>query len=63
MADFLIRMIAHSVMAVAPARRTGCPIKHPSPKKSPVPRMATRASFPCFSEVTRILMGRSMMIA
>ena len=36
MADFLIRMIAHSVMAVAPARRTGCPIKHPSPKKSPV---------------------------
>jgi hypothetical protein len=47
MADFSIRMIVQSVTATADARRSGCPIRHPSPKKSPAPRMATTASLPC----------------
>jgi hypothetical protein len=44
---FVIRTITHSVIAETVARRSGCPVKHPSPKKSPVPRSATTASFPC----------------
>src|ERR1700683_2946291 len=46
--------ITHSVMAETVARRSGSPVKHPSPKKSPVPRSATTASFPC-SETTVFL--------
>src|SRR5258708_25116679 len=54
MSAFVIRTITHSVTAETVARRSGCPVKHPSPKKSPVPRTATTASFPC-SETTVFL--------
>jgi hypothetical protein len=35
-----------SVIAVAVAKRFGCPIKHPSPKNSSGPKIATIASLP-----------------
>jgi hypothetical protein len=35
-----------AITAVAVPIRTGCPARHPSPKKSPGPSMATTASFP-----------------
>jgi hypothetical protein len=54
MSAFVIRTITHSVIAETVDRRSGCPVKHPSPKKSPVPRIATTASFPC-SEMTVFL--------
>ena len=54
MSTFAIRTITHSVIAETVARRSGCPVKHPSPKKSPVPRSATTASLPC-SEMTVFL--------
>ena len=39
--DFLsIRITDHSVIAVAEHRRRGCPVRQPSPKKSPSFRMA-----------------------
>jgi hypothetical protein len=44
--SFGTRRIEHSVIAVAVAMRTGCPARHPSPKKSPFPKIATTASFP-----------------
>ncbi len=53
MAAFSSRMISHSIIAVTVAIRSDCPAKHPSPKKSPLPRIATIASFPC-SETTVI---------
>jgi hypothetical protein len=51
MSAFDIRAITHFVIAETVARRSASPAKHPSPKKSPVPRSATTASFPC-SETT-----------
>jgi hypothetical protein len=54
MSAFAIRTITHSVTAETVDRRRGCPVKHPSPKKSPVPRSATTASLPC-SETTVFL--------
>src|SRR5580704_1556539 len=45
--QLIIRTITHSVIAETVPRRSGCPVKHPSPKKSPVARSATTASFPC----------------
>src|SRR5438445_66157 len=45
-ASFLTRRIEHSVIAVAVAMRSGCPARHPSPKKSPPLKIATTASFP-----------------
>jgi hypothetical protein len=44
---FPMRMQVPEVIAVAAAIHTGCPARHPSPAKSPGPRMATTASFPC----------------
>src|SRR5256886_13125849 len=52
MAAFSSRMISHSIIVVTVAMRSDCAAKHPSPKKSPVPRIATTASLPC-SETTR----------
>ena len=37
---------ALGLSADAVAIRRGCPARHPSPKKSPAPRIATTASFP-----------------
>ena len=37
-----------SIVAVAVPMRTGCPARHPSPKKSPGPSIATTASRPVF---------------
>ena len=54
MSAFAIRTITHSVTAETVDRRRGCPVKHPSPKKSPIPRSATTASLPC-SETTVFL--------
>ena len=39
-------MISHSVIAVAVAMRSGCPVRHPSPQNSSGPRIATTASLP-----------------
>jgi hypothetical protein len=44
--SFCTRRIEHSVIAVAVAMRSGCPARLPSPKKSPLPKIATTASFP-----------------
>src|ERR1700691_5751153 len=45
--DFLsIFVTEQSVMAVAEHRRSGCPVRQPSPKKSPLFRMPIVASFP-----------------
>src|ERR1700686_3422887 len=41
------RVITQLVIAKAVAIRRGCPARHPSPQKSPGPRIATTASFPC----------------
>src|ERR1700745_1189954 len=47
--DFLsIRITEQSVIAVAEHRRRSCPVRHPSPKKSPSFRMPIVASFPVF---------------
>src|SRR6202030_3453775 len=54
MSAFDIRTITHSVIAETVDRRSACPVKRASPKKSPVPRSATTASFPC-SETTIFL--------
>src|SRR5450631_3409011 len=45
--DFLsIFITEQSVIAVAEHRRTGCPVRQPSPKKAPSFRMPIVASFP-----------------
>src|ERR1022692_1956765 len=45
--DFLsIFITEQSVIAVAEHRRRGCPVRQPSPKKSPLFRMPIVASFP-----------------
>src|SRR5271166_933386 len=49
-----MRITAESVIEAAVANRKGCPIRQPSPKKSPSPNSPTTASLPC-SEVTAIL--------
>ena len=51
MVAFSSRMISHSVRATAVAKRTGCPVRHPSPQNSSGPSNATTASLPC-SETT-----------
>jgi hypothetical protein len=51
---FSSRMISQSVIAVAVAKRTGCPVRHPSPQNSSGPITATTASLP-WSETTVIL--------
>src|SRR5262252_785767 len=51
---FPTRITELLVMAVALARRNGCPIRQPSPKNEPASRMATTASLPC-SEATATL--------
>ena len=38
-------MISHSVIAVAVAKRNGCPVRHPSPQNSSGPSTATTAWF------------------
>jgi hypothetical protein len=53
MTAFSSRMISHSVIVVAVAKRNDCPVRHPSPQNSSGPRTATTASLPC-SEVTVI---------
>lgn len=52
MVAFVNRVIVLSVIVVADANRNGCPIKQPSPKKSPAFKIATTASFPCVEETT-----------
>jgi hypothetical protein len=54
MAALCSRIITHSVIALIVAMRRSWLARHPSPQKSPLPRMATIASFPCF-ETTVIL--------
>ena len=54
------RMMTHSVIDVTVAKRRGWPVKQPSPKKSPLPWIATTASFPC-SETTLTLTLPSSM--
>ena len=49
-----IRTIEQSVSAAAVDVRRGWPVRHPSPKKSEVPKMPTIASLPCL-ETTVIL--------
>src|SRR5439155_6310904 len=44
--SLLTRRIEHSVIEVAVVMRSGCPARLPSPKKSPLPKIATTASFP-----------------
>src|SRR5437899_9911940 len=46
MSAFVIRTITHSVTAETVARRSGCPVKHPSPKKSPVPQKCDHGFLP-----------------
>src|ERR1039457_4832377 len=47
--DFLsILITTQSVIAVAEHRRRGCPVRQPSPKKSPSFRMPMVASLPIF---------------
>jgi len=43
MADFWRRMITQSVIVATVAKRRGCPVRQPSPKKSPFPWSATTA--------------------
>jgi hypothetical protein len=45
---FAMRMTEQSVIAVAELIRSGCPVRQPSPKKSPAFRMPMVASFPLF---------------
>src|SRR5271156_4539725 len=52
-ADFSSRMISHSVIALAVAKRRGCPVRHPPPQNSSGLKIETTASFPC-SETTVI---------
>src|SRR6476619_5322026 len=47
MSAFDTRAITHFVSAETVDRRSSSPAKHPSPKKSPLPKSATTASFPC----------------
>src|ERR1700730_3412995 len=52
--DFLsIRITEQSVIAVAEHSRRGCPVRQPSPKKSPLFRMPIVASFPIFDTTVR----------
>ena len=46
-----VAALTDSVIAVTVAMRCACPARHPSPKKSSVPRIAMTASLPC-SETT-----------
>ena len=47
MVAFSSRMISHSVIVTAVAKRNGCPVRHPSPQNSSGPNTATTASLPC----------------
>jgi hypothetical protein len=51
MAVFCNLMISHSVIAMAVAMRSGCPVTHPSPRNESCARMATTASLPSDSTV------------
>ncbi len=46
MAAFCSRTIEQSEIAVAVAMRSGWAVRHPSPRKSPVPKVAMIASLP-----------------
>ena len=50
------REIEQSTIAVAVEMRRGCPVRHPSPKKSPAPRIATTASLPCLDTVVILIL-------
>src|SRR5437588_6606082 len=52
-------MIAHSVSTVAVAMRSGCPARHPSPKKAPGPRSAMTACWPCLDRTVNLTFPRS----
>ena len=54
MVAFSSRMISHSVIAEAVARRRACPVRHPSPQNSSGPWIVMMASLPC-SETIVIL--------
>jgi hypothetical protein len=49
-----IRMMTQSVIAETVAKRSACPVRQPSPKKSALPCSATTASLPC-SDMTNTL--------
>ena len=53
-AAFSTFVTVHSDMAMASAIRSGCPARHPSPKKSPPLKMATTASFPCLESTLKL---------
>src|SRR4030081_2539646 len=53
-AAFSSRTMADSATVATVAIRRACPARHPSPRKSFVPRIATTASLPC-SETTATL--------
>ena len=51
-----------AAMAVALPIRTGWPARHPSPKKSPGPSIATTASLPAFESTDSLTPPRWMYI-
>ena len=50
MAALSSRMMTHSVIATTVAKRSGCPFRQPSPKKSPFPWSATTAFLPLLGD-------------
>jgi CRP-like cAMP-binding protein len=52
----MTRTTSLSLMATAVASRSGWPVRHPSPRNSSAPSIATSASLPCFDATTILIL-------